>query len=45
MVTLVRRLAAQEQSAAFAQLTARISGIIMMFGADTDDDPFVNMKG
>ena len=45
VVTMVRRLAAQEQSAALAQLTARVSGIIMKFGADTGDDPFVKVKG
>ena len=45
VVTMVRRLAAQEQFAALAQLTARISGIIMKFGADADDDPFVKVKG
>ena len=45
VVTMVRGLAAQEQSAALAQLTARISGIIMKFGEGTDDDPFVKVKG
>ena len=35
VATMVRQLA--------AQLTARISGIIMKFGADTDDDPFVKV--
>ena len=41
VATMVRRLAAQEQSAALAQLTPRISGIFMKFSADIDEDPFV----
>ena len=41
--TMVRRPAAQEHSAALAQLAARISAI-MKFGAGADDDPFVKVK-
>ena len=43
MVTMVRRLAAQEHSAALAQLASCISAI-MKFGAGADDDPFVRVK-
>ena len=44
VMTMVRRLAVQEQSAALAQLASRISAI-MKFGADTDDDPVVKVEG
>ena len=43
MVTMVRRLAAQEHSAAHVQLASCISAI-MKFGAGADDDPFVKVK-
>ena len=43
MVTMVRRLAAQEHSVALAQLASRISAI-MKFGVGADDDPFVKVK-
>ena len=43
MVTMVRRLAAQEHSLALAQLASRISAI-MKFGVGADDDPFVKVK-
>ena len=43
VVTMVRRLAAQEHSAALAQLASCISAI-MKFGAGADDDPFVKVK-
>ena len=44
VVTMVRRLAKQEHSAALAQLASRISAIVK-FGAGAGDDPFVNVKG
>merc|ERR1712064_21522 len=44
VVTLVRRLAKEEHSAALAQLASRISAI-MKFGAGAGDDPFVKVKG
>ena len=44
VVTMVRRLAKQEHSAALAQLASRISAI-MKFGAGSGDDPFVKVKG
>ena len=43
MVTMVRRLAAQEHSAALTQLASCISAI-MKFGVGADDDPFVKVK-
>ena len=43
MMTMVRRLAAQEHSVALAQLASRISAI-MKFGVGADDDPFVKVK-
>ena len=43
MMTVVRRLAEQEHFAALAQLRSRISAITK-FGADADNDPFVNEK-
>ena len=43
MVTMVGRLAAQEHSAALAQLASCISAI-MKFGAGAGDDPFVKVK-
>ena len=43
MVTMVRRLAAQEHSAALAQLASHISAN-MTFGAGADNDPFVKEK-
>ena len=42
MVTMVRRLAAQEHPVLF-QLASCISAI-MKFGAGADDDPFVKAK-
>ena len=44
VVTVVRRLAKQEHSAALAQLASRISAI-MKFGAGAGEDPFVKVKG
>ena len=43
MVAMVRRLAAQEHSAALAQRASRISAI-MKFSVGADDDPFVKVK-
>ena len=43
VVTMVRRLAAQEHSVALAQLVSRISAI-MKFGVGADDDPFVKVE-
>ena len=43
MVTMARRLAAQEHPAALAQLASCISAI-MKFGAGAYDDPFVKAK-
>ena len=43
VVTMVRRIAAQEHSAAHVQLASCISAI-MKFGAGADEDPFVKMK-
>ena len=43
MVTMVRRLAAQEHSAADVQLASCISAI-MKFGAGADNDPFVKVR-
>ena len=43
VVTRVRRLAAQEHSAALVQLASCISAI-MKFGVGADDDPFVKVK-
>ena len=43
VVTMLRRLAAQAQSAADVQLASCISAI-MKFGAGADDDPFVKVK-
>ena len=43
VVTMARRLAAQEHPAALAQLASCISAI-MKFGAGADDDPFVKAK-
>ena len=42
-MTMVRRLATQEHSAADVQLASCISAI-MKFGAGADDDPFVKAK-
>ena len=42
-VVMVRRLAAQEHSAAHVQLASCISAI-MKFGAGADGDPFVRVK-
>ena len=44
VVTMVRRLAKEEHSAALAKLASRISAI-MKFGAGAGDDPFVKVKG
>jgi len=44
VVTLVRRLAKKEHSAALAQLASRISAI-MKFGAGSGEDPFAKVKG
>jgi len=44
VVTLVRRLAKREHSAALAQLASRISAI-MKFGAGSGEDPFAKVKG
>ena len=44
VVTVVRRLAKKEHSAALAQLVSRISAI-MMFCAGAGADPFVKVKG
>ena len=43
VVTMVRRLAAQEHSAADVQRASRISAI-MKFSVGADDDPFVKVK-
>ena len=43
VVTMVRRLAAQEHSAAHVQLASCISAI-MKFGVGADDDPFVKVE-
>ena len=43
VVTMVRRLAAQEHSAAHVQLASCITAI-MKFGAGADGDPFVKVK-
>ena len=43
VVTMVRRIAAQEHSVALAQLASHISAN-MKFGAGADDDPFVKVK-
>ena len=43
LVTMVRRFAVQEHSAAHVQLASCISAI-MKFGAGADDDPFVKVK-
>ena len=43
VVTMVRRLAAQEHSAAHVQLASCITAI-MKFGAGADGDPFVRVK-
>ena len=43
VVTMVRRLAAQEHSVALVQLASCISAI-MKFGAGADDDPVVKVK-
>ena len=43
VVTMVRRLAAQEHTAADVQLASCITAI-MKFGAGADDDPFVRVK-
>ena len=43
MVTMVRRLAAQEHTAEDVQLASRISAN-MKFGVGADDDPFVKAK-
>ena len=44
VVTMVRRLAKKEHSAALAQLVSRTSAIIK-FGASAGVDPFVKVKG
>ena len=44
VVTVVRRLAKKEHSAALAQLVSRTSAI-MKFGAGVGVDPFVTVKG
>ena len=43
MVTMVRRLAAQEHSVTLGQRASRISAI-MKFSVGADDDPFVKVK-
>ena len=43
VVTMVRRLAAQEHSVALAQLASHISAN-MKFGVGADDDPFVKVE-
>ena len=43
VVTMVRRLTAQEHPAAHAQLASHISAI-MKFGVGADDDPFVKVE-
>ena len=43
VVTMVRRLAAQEHSAVLAQRASHIS-VNMKFGVGADDDPFVKVK-
>jgi len=44
VLTMVRRLAKKEHSAALAQLASRISAI-MKFGAGAGEDPFAKVKG
>ena len=43
VVTIVRRLAQKEHSAALSQLTCRISAVLK-FGAGADGDPFAKVK-
>ena len=43
VATMVRRLAAQERSAALAQLASRTSAI-MKFGVGADDDPAASLR-
>ena len=44
VVSMVRKLAKKEHSAALAQLASRISAI-MKFGAGAGEDPFAKVKG
>merc|ERR1712151_259901 len=44
VITLVKRLAKKEHSAALAQLVSRMTAVVR-YGASSGDDPFVKIKG